>query len=124
MASPAKRLQAIDIERVLPRFALQRRDVVALQATGPAALHTTVAVMLKDGAPDSRPAASIQEGVTLAQVPLFRISSLSGRQAGWFRLLVVDSRSAAWVLCPFCHSRFNRFIHKVNGGDDTQVERR
>ena len=55
MASPAKCLQAIDIERVLARFALQRRDVIHFQAPGSAALDAPVVVALEYGAADGVP---------------------------------------------------------------------
>ena len=66
MAGPAKRLQAIDIERVLARLALQRRDVVALQAPGPTALDAPEVVALEDGAADGLPAFAVQGNVVMA----------------------------------------------------------
>ena len=44
-----------------------RRDVIALQPPGPAALDTAPAVALKDGASHSGPAAGIQVGVVATQ---------------------------------------------------------
>ena len=59
----------------------------------PARLHfdTTVAVPLEDGAAHSDPAAGIQAGVVLAQVLLFRISSLSSGRVEWIRVLIPAS---------------------------------
>ena len=60
MTNPAKRLQSVDVVRVLSRFALQRRHVVTFEPSGPTALNTTPAVALEDGAAYSGPAAGVK----------------------------------------------------------------
>ena len=71
MAGPAKRLQTVWVEGVLPGLPLKRGDVIAFQFSGPAALGTAPAVAREDGAPDGGPAAGIQVDVAAAHSKWF-----------------------------------------------------
>ena len=79
MAGPANCLEAVRIVGVLSRIALQRHDVVALQAPGTPALNTTPAVAREDLAAHSGPAVGIQSVVVSAHVLFCGISLLRGR---------------------------------------------
>ena len=70
MTAAAQCLESVHVERVLPRLALQWRDVVAFQTAGLAALDTAPAVALEDGAADGGPAPGVQADVVAAQRPL------------------------------------------------------
>ena len=95
MASPAKRLEAVRIVGVLPRFALQRGNVVTLQASGPAALDTTPAIAFEDGAADSGPVPGIQVGVVSAHVLLCDSSFPRGRRGAVVSSALMVARLAA-----------------------------
>ena len=67
MAFPAQALKPVRVVGVLSRLALHRHDVIALKATGPAALATAPAVSLEDSPADSRPALAVHGNVVFAQ---------------------------------------------------------
>ena len=61
-----KRLQAVQVERILPRILVQRHDMIGLQAPGPAAQGATEAVALEYLPARRSPAPGVQAGVAAA----------------------------------------------------------
>ena len=63
MATPAQGLAPCGVVEVLSGLALKRDDMVALQASGPAAYNAPPAVALEDGATHDGPSARVQREV-------------------------------------------------------------
>lgn len=68
MTVSAKSLKVSYFERVLPRFALQWLDMVALKPPGPPAFDAAPVVALEDSTADASPVAGIQVGVVATQI--------------------------------------------------------
>ena len=68
MAFTAQGLEAVRVEGVLARFALQGVYMIALKPTRPAALATPITVALEDGPADGGPVAGSQADVVLTHL--------------------------------------------------------
>ena len=72
MTRPAEHLKAVQVEGVLVRLALQRRDVIDFQTTGLAAFAAPKVVALEYGSAYGLPAAAVDIMVIAAQVDFWR----------------------------------------------------